>query len=207
MEPTTQKTELNQSGRSSIHPPQNSSSDQSVLTTDQIILITQIRAVQERLLKRPSWSEKEISVLLSGATDAVIRGDKLEKAKELLLEAQAAFSQDLQIANRNWYLLALIGGVFIVALITIGLCHLVNMKMEAGKNLADIPTIVTLFTFAGMGSLTSVFTRLTNLDLKAELSRKFVIYQAIAKPLVAISFALRIDTLNRKPLENQWAKV
>jgi len=165
--------------RLTIELPQNASAEHIVLTT-------RVRALDERLCQRRSWSEKEIRVLLTGAADAALRGGDVKKGQELLSEAQAVFDQDLQTVNRNWYLFALVLGVILVALVSAIVVYLANRQIG---NLAPASTILALFTFAGMGSVTSVLTRLTSLDLKAELSRKFVIYLAIAKPLVAVSFA------------------
>lgn len=155
-------------------------------SADQIVLVTQIRALDERLQKRRLWAHREIRVLLAGAADTAIRGADVARAREMFAEAQAFFGQALQATNRNYYLGWMIMGVLIVA--TIGGVLFWAADRRFG-NLAAPETIVSLFAFAGMGSVTSVLTRLTSLDLKSELSKKFVIYLAVAKPLVAISFA------------------
>jgi hypothetical protein len=173
------KRELRQQDSVSTELPQSPSADQ-------IVLATQIRALEERLARRHSASEKEIRVLLRGAADVATKTGDVEKGKELLRQAQAAFDQSLQTVNRNWYLFALLMGVVGVALVGAGVTWLTSSRFPG---LASPDTILALFTFAGMGSVTSVLIRLTSLDLKAELSRKFVIYLAIAKPLVAVSFA------------------
>lgn len=76
-----------------------------------------------------------------------------------------------------------------VAIIGAVLTHVVTLQIPELKNLTDSSTIASLFTFAAMGSVTSILTRLSSLDLREETSRKFVIYSAIARPFVAISFA------------------
>jgi hypothetical protein len=156
------------------------------ITAEQIVLVAKIRAQEERLYQRGSWSHNEIKVLLQGAADAAILGNNVKMGSELLHDANAVFLQTLQTANRNYYLAALIAGILVVAGIAWFVIYLANDKFG---NLAEQSILISLFAFAGMGSITSALIGLPNLDLKNELSRKFVIYLAIAKPLIAISFA------------------
>lgn len=156
------------------------------VTAEQIVLVAKIRAQEERLYQRGSWSHNEIKVLLQGAADAAILGNNVKMGSELLHDANAVFLQTLQTSNRNYYLLALIVGIHVVA----GIAYLVVFFAEKKfENLAEPSTLISLFAFAGMGSITSALIGLPSLDLKNELSRKFVIYLGVAKPLIAISFA------------------
>jgi len=46
-----------------------------------------------------------------------------------------------------------------------------------------------LSAFAGMGSVASVLTRLSAIDLKGELRRKWVVTSAATRPVLALLFA------------------
>jgi hypothetical protein len=155
-------------------------------TAAQVDLVTRIRALQERLILRPSWNGVEIRTFLKGAGECAVACGDVAAGQKLLERAEGLFLQSLRTVNRNWYVAAMLVGVVLVGLVGFFVWHL---AAEGTTPLAEQPTIIALFSFASMGSLTSVFIRLTSLDLKLELSRKFIIYLAIAKPFVAISFA------------------
>jgi hypothetical protein len=162
-----------------IEIPQEASADQIALWTD-------IRALQQRLKRVNTWSEGEICVFLRGATQTLRQTKNLEVARNLFNKGYELFLKDTQSRNRNWYVLALLPGILAVTAITGLVGHLAAIEFG---NLAPKGTIISLFTFAALGSVTSVLTRLSSLDLSQELSRKFVVYSAVSKPLVAISFA------------------
>ncbi len=155
-------------------------------TADQINIMTDIKALEQRLIKIPTWSENEIIILLNGAADAAIRGNNIVVARTMYDKAHELFHADAQTRNRNWYVTAMIIGVIVVAAI----CGIVTyLAYNKFGNLTNPNTIISIFTFAAMGSVTSILTRLSSLDLREETSRKYVIYSAISKPFVAISFA------------------
>ena len=158
-------------------------------TADQIALVASLRALHKRLQLRQSWQAEEICILLEAAADAAIRGNNVEKAKEIFTEAQKIFEQGLNSVNRNWYVLFLLLGVCIVDSVVIMLYFFLQSYLYPYPQL-NIAALVLLFT--NVGSMMSVLTRLNLLDLKTELSRKFVIYSAVAKHFVAISFSLII---------------
>jgi hypothetical protein len=150
-------------------------------------VVTRILALQERTILRPSWNNREIRVLLQGAGDCVAKANDVENAQKLLERAEGLFLQSMRTVNRNWYVAAMLAGIALVAALGWVVWTLAGHK--DATPLAEQRTIVALFTFAAMGSMTSVLMRLTDLDLRFEVSRKFIIYLAIAKPFVAISFA------------------
>lgn len=140
---------------------------------------------EQRIIKTKSWSTKEIVVLLEGASDATLIG-AIEIGSRLYEKAYSTYQEDAQVRNRNWYALSVVIGVLLVALICGGIAYIVSLNIA---NLAKTDTIVSLFTFAALGRVTSIFTRLGVLDFRNETSKKYIIYSAIARPMVAISFA------------------
>jgi hypothetical protein len=155
---------------------------------DTIVIKAKVFALQERAQKRSPWSRDELNVLLQGVLDTATIGKDVNKASELLAEAEGVFEDSIRMSNRNWYVFALVLGAGMIAGIAAGVLWIARQS-PAFSNLADSSTVVSLCAFAGMGSVTSVFTRLSDLDFRKEISRKFVMYSAIAKPIVAVSFA------------------
>ena len=155
-------------------------------TAQQLDLVTRVLALQERLVLRPSWNGTEIRVLLKGAGDCALIHNDVVTGQKLLERAEGLFLQSLRTVNRNWYFAAMVVGIALVGMVG---WFIWKLAADGATPFAPPQTILAIFTFASMGSLTSVLIRLTSLDLKQELSRKFIIYLAIAKPFVAISFA------------------
>lgn len=155
------------------------------LSSEQVEVLTRIKCLEERVLKTKNWSRNEIIVLLKGAMGATLIGD-IEIGSGLCSEAYSIYQEDAQVRNRNWYALSIIIGVSIAAIICGGVAFFASRNIA---NLATPDTIISLFAFAALGSLTSNFTRLGTLDFRNETSKKYIIYSAIARPIVAISFA------------------
>lgn len=155
-------------------------------SAEQINLMTEVIALEQRLRLIPTWSEDEILIILNGAAKAAIVTNDISVARSMYDKAHELFHADAQTRNRNHYVGAMMVGVIVVA----ALCGIVAYLATSNfGNLAEPSTIISIFTFAAMGSVTSILTRLSSLDLREETSRKYVIYSAISKPLVAISFA------------------
>src|SRR5262245_39709653 len=119
------------------------------LSAEQIILISEILALEERIIQRRLWSAASVRRLLQGAADAAVLGGDLTDARALFEKAEKAVQEDVQTKNRMFYLLGTSLGVAVMAGLT-GIV-LVSASYMASKNLAEPDTIISLFTFAGMG--------------------------------------------------------
>ena len=157
------------------------------VTAEQKKLRGRIGALNEKLNWRLDRRETEIRILMWWASQVAVPCNDIEGAKELLAEAQSTFQNALQVANRNLYLKALLIGVLLVVLVSAGAVLLAEWATLLTQD--DVRIIIPLFAFAGMGSVTSVLTRIRDIDFKDEGNKSFVRYMAVAKPLVAISFA------------------
>ena len=156
-------------------------------TADQLALASEIRAMWQRVLQRQLWSRGAVRELLLGAADA--GGKDVDKGRALLERAQEMFDDDVQTKNRMFYVIGVVLGVGVVALVTAGVVLFARAFESLTKYLADPSFVIALFAFAGMGSLTSVLIRLSTIDLKHELRQKFVVLSAAARPIVAMAFA------------------
>lgn len=169
-------------------------------SAQKIEILTKIRQLEQRIIKVPCWSIKEIITLLEGARDAAMIGNDIEIANQLLVQANNEFRNNSQIKNRNWYAISIVLGVLLALLV----CAIIPaLPKEWTENLTDVSTITSLVFFAVLGSATSIFTRLPDLDFRDESSKKYVIYSAISRPFVAIAFASIVYII----LKNQFIPI
>jgi hypothetical protein len=156
-------------------------------SAEQMVLISYIRALEQRVQQRRLWSADTVKALLQGAADATVHADKLDKAREALQRAQKVFEDDIQTKNRMFYLLGALVGTLGVGFLTWGVLEYYEQVSQTG--LPTKSTVILLVVFAGMGSAASVLTRLSTIDLKDELRKKMVFFSAMTRPLLAIAFA------------------
>jgi hypothetical protein len=161
--------------------------DETGFSADQILLISYVRALEERVKQRQLWSADIVKELLQGAADATVHADDVDKARQALEKAQKAFEDDVQTKNRMIYLLGALVGTLGVGFLTWGVLE--NADKAGVTSLASKSTVITLVVFAGMGSAASVLTRLSSIDLRDELRKKMVFFSAMTRPLLAIAFA------------------
>jgi len=157
------------------------------VTADQLQITREIQAFHERIKRRSVWSENEILKMLQGAVDIALITNDVEKARIMFDSAKEIYLDNIHVNNRNYYVAAIFIGFISIAFVCSTFITFVSHLNL--KNIADRETLIAIFTFSGMGSITSVLTRLSQLNFKNDMSRKFVIYSALAKPFVAISFA------------------
>jgi hypothetical protein len=149
-------------------------------------LVAEARAMWERVLQRELRSKAVVRELLRGAVGAGIGDPK--QGRELLDRAQRVFDEDVQTKNRMFYVLGVVLGVLLVAMITAAVVWFAHRLGRLTPNLAEPGAVISLFAFAGMGSLTSVLIRLSTIDLRQELRQNFVLISGAARPLVAMCF-------------------
>src|SRR5262249_27612024 len=141
-------------------------------------LIADVRATWQRALQRDLWSKEAVRELLRGAVLA--GGVDVKEGRELFDKAVKIFEDDVQTKNRMFYVLGVFLGVVVVAVITTGVVAFARKWPDFAKDLTDPSTLIALFAYAGMGSLTSVLIRLSSIDLRQELRKKFVVLSGAA---------------------------
>lgn len=157
------------------------------LSADQILLLSEIKAMEERVIQRQLWSAASVRELLQGAADAAIGGNDPDKARTAFEKAKTLFENDVQTKNRLFYLLGALFGIVAIALVA-WLVLAAALKLNI-TTLANREMIISLFAFAGLGSVASVLSRLSTIDLRDELRKKWVVVSAGIRPLLAIAFA------------------
>ncbi|MGH2359431.1 MAG: hypothetical protein ACRDGM_02670 [bacterium] len=157
-------------------------------TPEQSTLKADIQAISERVEQRNPWSKHIVGAYLQAAVDAMISAPtKLDEARACVKKAEEALNSDLQTTNRLWYLSGLALGV-IGALIVTGVVALL-LQWFNYKEIATRGQIIPLFTFAWLGSVASVLTRLNSLDLRYETRRYWYALSSAVRPILALTFA------------------
>jgi hypothetical protein len=158
----------------------------SNLTADQIVFLAEARSLAKRVEKHRPWARQEIFLLLESAVNAGILANDAEKGGHILKNAVEAYQKDLLTRNRLRYVSGTALGVLVLIVLAAGSVALARLGWVT--SLATPEIIVALFAFAGIGSVTSLLTRLSTLDLKEETSKAMLMLSGASKPLVAIAF-------------------
>jgi hypothetical protein len=163
-----------------VRLPEKPSADQSLLMAD-------IRFMERRIVQRELWSAASVRELLQGAAEAGVSGSDVVSARKAFEKAEKIFQDDVLTKNRLFYLLGplciaaavavawIVGGVLARA----GVWDLSSARSE----------FLLALTFAVVGSCASILMRLSTIDLKDELRKKWVTVSAIMPPLLAVAFA------------------
>jgi len=162
---------------------------------DQLALMANVRALECRATARGPRRQTEILALLQGAANV----GQLDAAKgKLLLEqARQAYGDTLQVTNRIAFAVgALIGAVLVFA-ITVTLINLASQQQAWALYLAPPAMLFPLCSYALIGSLISIFSRLPKMDLKDTDSIGFVALSAAIQPLIALGFMAIVYILLR----------
>jgi predicted membrane channel-forming protein YqfA (hemolysin III family) len=165
----------------SFSPPDNPSPEEQMLAADVVIL--DHRANHQ--LKPPAREWQEVIYLLYNVVSFLHQRDPTE-GRVILEEAERVYYHHNQTKNRIRYLLGVISGIAVAA------CVGATSRLLARSLDQYIPTqlLMLLFVFAGIGSVTSVLTRISSIDLKNETSNFSVFLSGFSRPLIAIFFAL-----------------
>lgn len=158
----------------------------SLLTPEQIVFLAELRSLAKRAEKSRFSARQQVLLLLENAANAAVVLGDLDRAEAILNEAHTVYDRALVAKNRLNYLLGMVIGIAALTVIVLGTVGLAQYGLSI-----VIPgnTIVTLFAFAGLGSVTSVLMRLSSLDLKEETSRALLMMSGASKPVVAIALA------------------
>jgi hypothetical protein len=158
------------------------------LAADQIAFVGQLSSLGKRVAKNHFWAREEIFLLLeNAATVAIVAGD-VAKGEVILKHATEIYERALLGRNRIHYVAGTALGV--LALVVIAFVIVELGATGVIKAFPSTDTLIALFAFAGMGSVTSVLIRLSNLDLAEETSRTLLMLSGASKPLVAVAFAI-----------------
>jgi hypothetical protein len=140
-----------------------------------------------RTLKPKTPEREEVKSLLRNAGQVAVQNNLESLARVLCHRAQIAYFHHLQAKNRLRYLLGVVIGVFAAGAFIIGLLLGVSSHLEF---FITRSLLIVLPLFAGMGSIASVLTRLSSIDLKQETNTFLIIVSGATRPVVAIFFAI-----------------
>lgn len=158
----------------------------SLLTPEQIVFLAELRSLAKRAEKSRFSARQQVLLLLENAANAAVVLGDLDRGEAILRDAGAVYERALIAKNRLNYLLGMFVGIAALTVVVLGTVGLAQYGLSI-----VIPghTIVTLFAFAGLGSVTSVLMRLSSLDLREETSRALLMMSGASKPVVAIALA------------------
>jgi hypothetical protein len=161
--------------------PDNPTPEEQKLVADVVILDHQ--ANHQLRPKTREW--QEVTDLLYNVVVFLHQRDATE-GRVILEEAKRVYYHHNQTRNRIRYLLGAVSGIAVVTLI--GAASLLLAK-PLGQFIST-QLLILLFVFAGIGSVTSVLTRISSIDLKRETSNFSVFISGFSRPLIAIFLAL-----------------
>ena len=156
-------------------------------TADEMVFRAEIRSLEKRADKNKFWARQEIFILLQNAASAGLVAKDLEKGNLILKRATDVYQRALLTRNRLHYVAGT--GLGVIALVILAFAALQLEAMGIPNDLAPPEVVVSLFAFAGIGSVTSVLIRLSTLELNEETSRTMLWLSGASKPLIAIGFA------------------
>jgi hypothetical protein len=162
-------------------PPENPTPQEDALTAD--IVILDHRAKHQ--LKPPTREWDEVEKLLVNAV-VLLQNRDAGQGRVIFEEAERVYYHHNQTRNRIRYLTGALTGVLVAgALGSVSLLFSKSLEQFIARDL-----LVLIFVFAGIGSLTSVITRIASLDLKEETSNFSVFMSGFSRPLVAMILAV-----------------
>lgn len=159
---------------------ENATPEEQKLTAD--IVILDHRALHQ-LGSRTREREEVVGLLYN----TVIRLHRREatEGNAMLQEAERVYLQHNQTRNRIRYLLGAVVGV-----VTAAALAAILLRTRSFGEFVTSQRLILLFVFAGMGTITSVLTRISSVDLRNETSTFSVFVSGFSRPVVAIFFAL-----------------
>jgi hypothetical protein len=175
---------INRNGQISFYPP-------SEATAESVSLVSDIVDLDHRSLRRlhkGSSDRDEVAGVLLNAANFTSYGD-LEQGRTLFDRAQRIYSAMVESQNRVTYLQGVLLGLLPAAVLATALTITVSVLLP---DVAPAHVLALVCFFAAIGSVTSVLTRLSTIDLDQEISRGLLLLSGVARPAVAVSFAAAI---------------
>jgi hypothetical protein len=159
------------------------------LRTD--IIILQQRA--DRQLGKESCEGHQVLQLLANAVECLLARDATDATHGRLIfkEAESIFHRYNQTKNRIHYLIGALLGIVIAAPLGFLLSKLAAPIIDIDLRAVHI----LIFVFAGIGSLTSMLTRVSSIDLREETSKFSVYISGFSRPLIATVLAVVVNVI------------
>lgn len=156
------------------------------LRTD--IIILQQRA--DRQLRKESCEGDQVLRLLANAEECLLARDATH-GRLIFKEAERIFHRYNQTKNRIHYLIGALLGIVIAAPLGFLLSKLAAPIIDIDLRAVHF----LIFVFAGIGSLTSVLTRVSSIDLREETSKFSVYISGFSRPLIATVLAVVVNVI------------
>ena len=147
--------------------------------------IVMLDHAKKRQLKKDSAGWTEVHWLIYNAIVDLLGRDPAN-GRRILEKAQHAYFHHNQTANRLRYLAGVLAGMVVAACLGTVIVKVVTNL----SGLATSSLLALIFTFAGIGSLTSVLMRISSIDLRKETGQWDVIISGFSRPVVAVSMSL-----------------
>ena len=177
-------------------PPLNPTQEEVTLSADIVLLD---HASMDTFNPKSQY-RAEIWGLVRNAIVLGLEARQPADGRRLLEQAQVAFRDHLETINRLRYLLGLVLGTVALAIIATAVLWFTS---SVGLHLGISPELlIGLFAFAGMGTLASVLSRLSSLDLGQQRSQLILFISGASRPLVAIILAIVVYLILRLQIVN-----
>lgn len=147
------------------------------------VLILDHRANHQLSPPRREWNE--VSTLLYNAV-VMLQGHDPTQGRVIFEEAERVYFHHNQTRNRIRYLTGALIGILVAGILGAAATLFFSKSME---QFVARDLLVLIFVFAGIGSLTSVLTRIASIDLRAETSNFSVFMSGFSRPVVAMILA------------------
>jgi hypothetical protein len=158
------------------------------MNSDQAELYADICALEKRLNIFGIKSKEECVLLLSISAESGLEKSDTQAGRVIFEKAEALYQRERQGIDRFKYLKGVFFGLVILAVLTATVASIANTWKD-GTYLTSSRMIISLFVLSGVGSLTSILTRISEIDLKQEKNNYLIYISGGARPLVAASFA------------------
>jgi hypothetical protein len=130
------------------------------------------------------------------AAEALQNGAR-RRAEELMHEARATYREQLAAQRKVSYLSGVVLGIGLLAALQFALQH----SIDSLGGVITEQFALQIVVFAGMGTLASVLTRLSQFRVDVYATRSLVVISGASRPLVAAFVAFATYTLFRSNLE------
>jgi hypothetical protein len=172
-------------GLITFYPPDNPTPEERKLVVDFVIL----DHLKQNQLRERSREWDQVHKLLLNVI-VLLHARDAAGARAILEDARQVYFLHNQSHNRIRYLMGAVAGTVVAALLGAALVLLSSKLGVAEVPLMRPHLLVLILVFAGIGSTTSILTRLASIDLRAETSIFSVYVSGFVRPFVAVSFAV-----------------
>ena len=176
---------INDKKRLKFEVPAGATPEQQLLAAD--IITLDHRAYNRLKPNTREWAE--VLGLLHEAAHMGLTNNHPEPARQLYERALETHLNHLQAKNRWRYLVGMVLGGFVAGFVANFILIVWGHVLRDATNL-DEELQILISLFAGIGSVTSVLTRISSIDLKEDLSTPILVASAAFRPVAAIFLAL-----------------